>query len=68
MTQKIYTIENKEYIGYGIVCKGENGTYLLEDISCNAAEVLLLIDRCNSLSLSPIHLFDVVEDFISDIT
>ncbi len=68
MIRKTYTMENKEYIGYGIACQGETEVFLLEDISCNADAVLLLIDRCNSFSLSPLHLSDVVEDFILEIS
>lgn len=37
-----------------------------EDISINRERVQTLISMCNQLSLSPIHIYDVIQDFLID--
>lgn len=64
IVQNIHIIENESHIGYGIEYSGEDGLILLEDIACHNEELAELIRLCNTLSLSPIHLSDVVEDFL----
>ncbi|MBQ9086459.1 MAG: hypothetical protein IJY47_04660 [Clostridia bacterium] len=52
---------------YGIeVYEGETGVLITSicDISCNRQRVVRLADQCNRLALSPIHLRDVIEDFL----
>lgn len=51
------------YLSYGVFC--DMGGVTIEDISVNKGNVYELIDKINQLNLSPIHLKDVVEDFIS---
>lgn len=46
---------------YGIVGDGA----MIRDISTNRDEVEALAILCNRLSLSPLHLRDVVEDWLS---
>ena len=58
--QKI--VEGKEYVVYGIKYNDE---YCFEDISTNQKPVEELADDCNKFSLDPIHLADVVEDFLN---
>lgn len=47
---------------YGISYK----EIVIEDISTNKTNVEKLVRLCNELELSPIHLNDVVEDFLVD--
>ena len=62
LISKRKTVEGKEYIVYGI---RYNGEYCFEDISTNKTAVEELADACNKFSLDPIHLGDVVEDFLN---
>lgn len=60
----------EDRIGYGIAAiakKSEKEMTIVKvapDVSPNCAEVRHLIELCNKFELSPIHLYDVVEDFI----
>ena len=51
-----------EYKTYGI----QIGDYIIHDISLNEKEICELIDRMNLYQLSPIHLNEVVEDFLEE--
>ena len=55
--------EERDYIGYGIRC----GDRVLPDLSLSREKVEKLVESCNQLQLSLIHLSDVVEDFLADI-
>ena len=68
LTQGIYRIDTKEHIGYGILYRSKEDTIMMEDLSLDSKKVSSLIDICNSLELSPLHLWDVVNDFLADIT
>ena len=67
----------KKRTGYGIaaaeisaVQAEENHTSVLAsfaDICPDSARMHRLIQMCNNLALEPIHLADVVEDFLADI-
>lgn len=37
----------------------------VKDLSVNRFAVATLIEKCNRLALSPIHLMDVAEDFVA---
>lgn len=37
----------------------------IEDITTSKYELCTLVQLCNDLSLDPIHIYDVVEDFLS---
>lgn len=54
-------MEDNEYITYGISYDDE---FYVKDISLNKEEIVQLIQLCNDGNLHPIHLYDVVEDFI----
>lgn len=60
-----YIVEDQSYIGYGIGCRTDNSAF--EDISTNPIAIENLINLCNNLKLSPLHLEDVVEDFLVDV-
>ena len=56
-------------LSYGIaVCAdGENSRqerWCLYDVTVNKERLALLVEQCNRLQLSPIHLKEIVEDFL----
>lgn len=55
------TIDNKEYTTYGI---WYNEEFHIDDISVDRANIENLLRLCNTHELDPIHLYDVVTDFI----
>ena len=55
-----YQIEDKKYIGYGIGYENHK----IEDISTDKIKICELIDKINSENLNPIHIYDVIYDFI----
>ena len=59
-----YVVENQSHIGYGIGCRADNSAF--EDMSTDPTAIENLINLCNKLKLSPLHLEDVVEDFLVD--
>ena len=63
--------EGRCYTTYGIVaralCGSEQNSVTVAsapDISTDGEAVDALVARCNRLALSPVHLNDVVEDFL----
>lgn len=68
LTQDIYMIDTKKHLGYGILYRSPEETIAFEDLSLDFKKVSSLIAICNSLELSPLHLWDVVNDFLADIT
>lgn len=48
---------------YGITCDDRE----IKDISTNKEKVESLINLCNKNNLSPMHLDDVIEDFLVDL-
>lgn len=63
-----YSVDGKEHIGYGIGCHQENTNIIIEDITLERNALIELIDQCNALRLSTIHLYVVIEDFLVDQT
>lgn len=51
---------------YGIAVYSADGGIVAEvrDISTNGAAVADLVDKCNNLELSLLHLYDVIDDFL----
>lgn len=62
-----YLIEGEAHIGYGIGYT-ENSALSFENLALNPIPVAKLVKLCNELDLSPIHLKDVVEDFLIEST
>ena len=60
-----YVVEDQSHIGYGIGCCVNNSAF--EDMSTDPIAIENLINLCNKLKLSPLHLEDVVEDFLVDV-
>ena len=65
LISKKYCIENTSYIDYGIATS--DGSVRIEDISTEKGEIEELVGRCNGFNVSPIHLKDIVIDFLNKI-
>ena len=72
IVQELYAVETEHRISYGIVAyanMSEDGTTTIvasvRDISSDKHQVEELINLCNHLQLSLLHLDDVIEDFLS---
>ena len=71
IVEERYSFGNTSRTSYGIVAlsdpdKDGNATIVasVHDITSDKDAIAALIDDCNRLELSTIHLLDVVEDFI----
>lgn len=64
--ETLFDIDIGNYITYGIELLDESGVVVnrISDIDTNRREVEELCERCNMLSLSPVHFRDVVDDFL----
>ena len=73
VTEEMYALGNESRTSYGIVAYAnaeQNGTATIvasiRDITSDKNHLKKLVDDCNRLELSTVHLPDVVEDFLSD--
>ena len=73
VTEEKYTLGNESRTSYGIVAYAnaeQNGTATvvtsIHDVTSDEQSLRRLVDDCNSLELSIVHLPDVVEDFLLD--
>jgi len=55
-----YEIEGEKYTSYGIGCESVK----VEDISTDKEKICELIEKMNEQNLSPVHMYDVIYDFI----
>ena len=67
LIQGLYSIEGKTHIGYGIGYT-EDSSLSFENLTLSPTVVAKLVKLCNELDLSPLHLKDVVEDFLIEST
>lgn len=58
----VYDENGKKHNTYGISYKERE----VKDISTDKHKIEKLVNLCNELELSPIHLDDVIEDFLVD--
>ena len=67
LVESSYPTENGRRISYGItVCTDADSVpFSICDITSDKEKLLELIHKCNLLGLSPMHLCDVVEDFLA---
>lgn len=72
MIGEVHTFGDQAYISYGIAAYVDAETSdakrviaHVPDVSPNRSILEPLVQRCNTLGLSPIHLVDVVEDFLN---
>jgi hypothetical protein len=61
------------YISYGIAAYVDAATSdtknviaCVRDVTTNKTEIEDLVQKCNAFGLSPIHLVDVIEDFLNN--
>lgn len=66
LIQNRYVIDSETHIGYGIGYRGYDQTILFEDVSFDIEKISMLIELCNTISLSPIHFAEVIDDFLTD--
>ena len=73
MTEEIYTLNGKSRKSYGIAIYSnaeEDGSATIltavRDITSERERLEDLVQKCNLLELSPIHLDDVIEDFLTE--
>lgn len=69
--KETFILGSSERTAYGIAAYADSaadGTATViahvSDITSNGSKISELAELCNSLNLSPTHLYDVVEDFI----
>lgn len=63
-----YILEGQPYISFGILIISTIDSKVvtkIEDITTSKYELYSLVQLCNDLSLDPIHIYNVVEDFLS---
>ncbi len=72
IVEEIYSYESKTRISYGIVAfasefDNDVSTIIasVHDVTLDKQKLQALIHLCNDLELSPIHLNDVVQDFLN---
>ena len=72
LIEEKYNCDGESRVSYGIAAYFEremDGTATvvnsIHDITCDKERLSQLVKNCNDLNLSPIHLPDVVEDFLS---
>ena len=66
VTEGDYQVDGYKYRGYGICVKNRDtgDSRCIHDISVRRNEVEELIERCNRLQLDPVHVDDVIDDFL----
>ena len=60
---KVTNEENEIILSYDI----SFGEKQIKDISVNKTKIETLINLCNQNNLSPIHIYDVIDDFLVDL-
>lgn len=63
-----YNLEGKIHMGYVTLITSITDNMVvvkIEDITTSKYELCTLVQLCNDLSLDPIHIYDVVDDFLS---
>lgn len=69
LCRETYKAKRSERIAYGIAVYAEGDPTCvarLHDITSDKNALTELVLLCNRLQLSPIHLYDVVEDFLTN--
>ena len=69
LSQTLKNEDGDEYIAYGItVMSGEEEILTISDISTNYEEIRRLAEICTNDGLDPIHINDVIEDFLAGLS
>ena len=73
MTEESYSSEGNTRVSYGIAAYADSkdgGTAtiidVIHDITSDKQALLALITLCNQLNLSPMHLREVIDDFLAN--
>lgn len=72
LTEEIDVSENKSKVSYGITAyskRGKNAGKIIisvRGITDNKEKLSNLVNDCNRLKLSHVHLYDVVSDFLTE--
>lgn len=73
ITEEVYTLQEEQRISYGIAAYAdaeEDGTAIIvasvHDITTDKVRLSEFILKCNRCGLSPLHLTDAVDDFLSE--
>ena len=66
VTEEKVPTETAERITYGITgyADGDRPIVSVRDVTTDKTGLLALAETCNRLSLSPIHLYDVILDYL----
>lgn len=68
LCKETYKTKQAERTAYGIAAYAQDSNTCiahLHDVSPDKASISALVSLCNHLQLSPVHLDDVVEDFLA---
>ena len=72
LIEEKYNCDGESRVSYGIAAYFDRETHgtatvvkSIHDITCDKERLSQLIKNCNDLNLSPIHLLDVIEDFLA---
>lgn len=70
--ETMFSVESEKRTTYGIAVYANSATdgsatvlISISDISADRALIEELVNRCNRLQLSPLHLKDIISDFFS---
>lgn len=73
VSEEIYSLDNETRISYGIVAYADSKSdgiaaiiASVRDISTDKNRIEFLAEQMNRLELSPIHLYDVIADFLAE--
>lgn len=73
LVEERYLLDGRGRTSYGIVAYADaesDGTATViasvHDVTSDKTRLAELVQRCNRLKLSPIHLEDVIEDFLTE--
>ncbi len=61
--QKLFDEDIGNYITYGIEIT--DGNKIVNDVSCNKDKANTIIKLLNQYQVSPIHLYEIIEDILS---
>ncbi len=66
VTEGDFGLDGESYRSYGVAVM-EDGVALkrIDDVSLEKNDIVNLVNLCNELELSPVHIDDVIENFLA---
>ena len=65
--ERLLDESNVPYFAYGMeIIKSGICERRISDVTCSYARIKILCSLCNQLEVSPLHIDDVIEDFLCD--